>query len=166
MPSTTYKPPSWGFVILLIVIGVAGTIGSWRSIQANLNTSDWPQIDGQMMDVSFEESQRIQHGTFVYESRIIPTYTYTIDGNTYQNERISMSGKGLMRSGEAKSLIEEKNWYAGYSIDVYVNPNDPSESVLLKDKEGVSKNQWISIFFFGFLLFSGIIILVRDKLIP
>ena len=82
-------------------------------------------------------------------------YKYEIDGEAYNSERVSFLSKYI--SKERKNDIENK-YAEGKTIDIFYNPDIPSESVLITGVNEYNENPYSLL---GIILFCiGIFILI------
>lgn len=119
-------------------------------ILADLGTSDWEPTNGVIIDSGVSESTGGEGGTTYC---LWVNYDYTYDNNTYSGDVVSFSKDNSCSSwaGEA-----DEDYPAGQEITVYVNPDNPYESVLETGFSGV--DFWVCCIFPFPLI--GIILLV------
>ncbi|MEM7018366.1 MAG: DUF3592 domain-containing protein [Pseudomonadota bacterium] len=96
-----------------------------------VSPSDWQVVDMQLLEVRLAEYSGEDSDT--YEA--IARYRYTLNGKTYENDRVWFGGGsdniGSFQEDTYELLYEyyaEEEPYPGL-----VNPNDPNQSVLIKD---------------------------------
>lgn len=142
---------------MLFVVGLIGSIYTYGYISPQLETNDWHFVEGTMQTMTLQEYDRITHDVKHFYTRLSVFYTYQYEGKKYQSNRISIGGIGELKTYEVERLIIKKQWKEGTRLNVYINRNEPSESVLVKKSSGVSKDKWIFLGFFLILLIGATI---------
>ncbi len=106
--------------ILFLVVGVPGVFEMWRTLKSARSESSWGHIPG-----------------VVLESRIVNTsegylpsirYEYNFEGDRHENTMF----KSMVSTSNSRSPSERVigRYPVGAKVTVYVNPNNPSDSVL------------------------------------
>jgi hypothetical protein len=142
---------------MLLVVGLIGSIFTYRYISPQLETENWHFVEGTMKTMTLREYDRVTHDVKRFYTRLGVFYTYEYEGRYYQSNRISIGGIGELRTYEVERLIVKKQWKEGTRLSVYINEDNPSESVLIKKSSGVSKDKWIILGFFLILLIGATI---------
>ena len=135
-----------------LILGAVAVLwfGANRSLNAQASET-WPTVSGTVTSTSsFVRPGRL---------RVILSYSYTVDGQTYENDRVSFSPKpadqsdffGLLENMSLFLSAAQKN--EGSSITVYYQPDDPENSVLVPSG---------AIFFFIYL-FGAILMLLSCR---
>ncbi|MEL6526937.1 MAG: DUF3592 domain-containing protein, partial [Chloroflexota bacterium] len=91
----------------------------WETVAGTIVTSD-------VLDVSDTSGTR-------FTGQVV--YSYTFEGETYENDAINLLGNLLVRN-EADAAQMVVPYPVGAMVDVYVNPDNPSESVLDRSLSG------------------------------
>jgi hypothetical protein len=110
--------------------------GLWQRLR-ELAPRKWPQIDGTIVNSTIKK-QMVQAGGYQY----IPVieYEYSHDDKTYSS---SKRRAGNYASGASEDTEEISSRYPiGSKVKVFVDPNDPMNSVL---EFGTTPLSWISI---------------------
>ncbi|MCP1338315.1 DUF3592 domain-containing protein [Idiomarina sp. M1R2S28] len=121
-----------------------------------LKTNDWPNVTGFIISSS---EKRINHDKERYILEV--SYKYTVEGETYESDKVANFNAMLTRSEKDKLLERYK---AGEKVRVYFDPKKHSTAYLLKGLDEV-----VFILFaasLGLMLFSGLnlVRLIRSKL--
>ena len=128
----------WGFTILWCAASLFATVILGSLAMSDLDTNDWTPVDGVVTNSSVSS----QEGGSVYCLSV--KYEYTIDGTTYQGDKVSYSSDGTCDSSSKNS---DEDYPEGKEITVYVNPSDHSEAVLEAGLSGVDFfTFWICLF--------------------
>ena len=137
----------WCGVSFLAVFFLGGPV------LADLGTSDWEPTNGVIIDSGVSESTGGEGDTTYC---LWVNYDYTYDNNTYNGDVVSFS-----KDNSCSSWAEEadEDYPAGQEITVYVNPDNPYESVLETGFSGV--DFWVCCIFpfplIGILLLVGML---------
>jgi hypothetical protein len=131
------------WVITLVVCTVSVFVTGWivGAIAADLETGDWTPVAGVITESGVDISQS-DEGSSTYCLWV--EYDYTIENRTYGGSTLSHSRDGSCSSLDANA---DDEYPPGKNVTVYVNPDNPDESVLLPGWSG------IDIFMFCFFIF-------------
>lgn len=119
----------WGkWIVGGIVVGVGFLM--WRAYLDRQASPQWPSVMGRILDSRVVAQNESNDGaSFTREWRIDLNYRYTVNGHTYQNNRIRAL---LPRFGsEAEALSIQRRFPAGAEVPVYHDPAKPQSSVLI-----------------------------------
>jgi len=115
--------------LFALIVGAAAVL--WIGVSRSLNaqaSETWPTVSGTVTSTS----SIIVPGKLFIEL----TYSYTVDGQTYENDRVSFSPKPSAQSSfdlfTYRSLFlsaAQKN--EGSSITIYYQPDNPANSTLV-----------------------------------
>jgi len=96
-----------------------------RKAQASL---DWDRVPGQVLHSRIEKL--FDHVESEQVSRVHISYSYSINEQTYKSDRFRLqrSDANVRSFLDAKSFNEK--FAAGRTVEVFVNPLDPTDSVL------------------------------------
>ena len=108
--------------------------GLW-AINKGMQSEDWEKGTATVLMSDIEKSetkskdpQGFTRTSTSYSVRV--TYAYTVEGNNYEGNTV---GFGTVSHNERSDAQEElKSYPKGKSIDVYYDPENPSDSVLKK----------------------------------
>lgn len=116
------------WIIGAVVAGLAFLM--WRGYQDRKASPQWPTATGLIVDSRVVAQNETNDGaTFTREWRIDVNYTYSVNGQTYKNNRIRAM---LPRfSTEAEALSIQQKFPAGAQVPVFYDPAKPQSSVLI-----------------------------------
>jgi hypothetical protein len=120
----------WGFTIIWCAGSLFATVIIGSLVMSDLDTNDWTPVDGVVTNSSV--SSHRSEGSMVYCLNV--DYEYTIDGTTYQGDKISYSSDASCNSWSENS---DEDYPEGKEITVYVNPSNHREAVLDTGLSGV-----------------------------
>ena len=144
----------WSFILFLIVGGLAASYFGWRSLSRSLASTDWPSVDGKIIESGVEEERTRHSGSAkknaplnqkTYRPKI--TYSYKVDEQEYTGSRIAYGDHGFIGKSkkitingvtyrnsnfEAKAAVQKiaKHYHNGKKISVFYMPDNPSECLL------------------------------------
>ena len=86
-------------------------------------------------------------------------YHYTIKGKTFQSEQVSHEKQNIWRAGAniwGEPITENEKWWSalkvGYELSAYINPNNPEDSVLIKNLSNSRRSHHLAILLGGILI--------------
>lgn len=144
----------WSFILFLIVGGLAASFFGWRSVIRSLASSDWPSVDGKIIDSRVEEEKNKRTGsrtnkTPLNQKRYQPKvdYSYSVNDKSFKGTRISYSDHGYLgkskeitimgvtrysSNADAKAGAQKivQKYPKGKKVTVYYMPDNPSKSLL------------------------------------
>jgi len=98
-------------------------LGLFR-MQVTAASNNWPTIPGHVIKAGIAKTPGRYGST--YAPKVI--YQYTVDGRSFQNDQLKIKGIEYSSIQEAQEHLAQ---YGGPPpIEVYVNPDDPSQSFL------------------------------------
>ena len=111
--------------LIFIGIGLFLFIRGLALYRRAKESSHWLYVKGQ---VAATELDRKSDGEGGWEYYPMITYTYSIDGQQYESQRIIFGGP----VGTSKFLAEEElsRYWPGKKVNVYYDPEDPAQTVL------------------------------------
>lgn len=116
---------------LLIAFFVFFGVLAWRAWQIRQASPDWPSVQGEMLSsrVFAHNQTGGEQGVSTHEWYTEVHYRYTVQGQTYEGNRLKAFG----RHHFSKELAEAElaPFPVGQPVRVYYNPAKPSESVLI-----------------------------------
>lgn len=121
----------WFFTIIWCSASFIATVVIGSSIIADIGTSNWEPVDGVIKSSGVSSSTDGEGGT-TYCLHV--SYQYTVDGKTYDGDRVSYSTENSCNSWSENA---DDDYPEGKEITVYYDPNNPSESVLQPGLSGV-----------------------------
>jgi hypothetical protein len=144
----------WSFILFLIVGGLAASFYGWRNVSRSLASTDWPSVDGKIIDSRVEEEKVKRTGsgtnkTPLNQKRYQPKvdYTYSVNDKIFKGTRISYSDHGYLgkskkitimgvtrysSNADAKAGAQKiaQKYPKGKKVTVYYMPDNPAESLL------------------------------------
>jgi hypothetical protein len=144
----------WSFILFLIVGGLAASFYGWRNVSRSLASTDWPSVDGKIIDSRVEEEKVKRTGsgsnkTPLNQKRYQPKvdYTYSVNDKSFKGTRISYSDHGYLgkskkitimgvtryssnADAKAGALKIAQKYPKGKKVTVYYMPDNPAESLL------------------------------------
>lgn len=102
----------------------------WRGLQDRRASTQWPTALGLITDSRVAPVNEANDGHSVMrEWRVDVSYTYTVNGQVYKNNRI----RALLPrfSTEADALAVQQRFPVGAQVPVYHDPARPKSSVLI-----------------------------------
>jgi hypothetical protein len=127
------------FLSIFVFVGLAILgFGLWTILDAT-SASDWPVVKGKVLRSEFV-IEREDANNFVTTPNVV--YSYRVGKNSYESDVLA---KGI---GSSYSPGESRRWVNDYSvgktIDVFVDPDEPTEAVL---KPGIPLEAWFLVAF-------------------
>lgn len=118
------------FVGVFVGVGIYLILRSRTGTQKSRKSMNWPSVTGKVLETRLIESTNIDSdgdSSTIYRPYI--RYEYEVDDVTYTNDKIDL-GMVVSTSGTKKAQEILSRFSLGSSVLVYVNPNDPADSVL------------------------------------
>ena len=140
----------------LMVLGLFFIALSGYFVVIAISSLSWDQVQGKIINTRTPTSI-INAGSPTQRSivyRVEVTYKYEVNGKPYKNSRFSTgTGDTIKRNfstkTKARDWIKNSDYSTGKKVTVYVNPDDPENTVL---SAGINIGT-IAPFFIGFLFF-------------
>lgn len=148
--------PKKTFPILFLFAGsIILIIGSSKLWDAH-KSSTWESTPG-IITSSKIEDELTSDSTVVFHARI--NYAYEVNGKKYDGTRISF---GDFSSSSSERPFEITQRYSlGKKVDVYFNPENPKDSLLLP---GIQPQTYFTTYFaLVFLLFGALILFAQSR---
>jgi hypothetical protein len=133
----------------MIIVGLLITTYCNRGIFKAKASVSWPSTKGEIISSEVERSlfQLGRRSTNKYRFYIFKArYQYEVDGEVYNSERVSFLSKYISKG--INSVIKD-NYAEGKTIEVFYNPEAPSEATLIK---GVNKYNKSPFYYFGIII--------------
>ena len=138
-----------GFVAVILSAVAALLIGiGWVNHRRAQAAQAWPASQGQVLAAVVGVQSGDDGPT--YFPRI--TYTYSVNGQAYQNDRLVIGGGISGSRGPAEQIVAR--YPAGSQVPVYYNPANPQEAVL--ERRSGSTRFLVGLGAFLFLLGCGL----------
>jgi hypothetical protein len=120
--------------ILVSVIGVSTMTGA----HYGSDNSDWKPIDATVMQTGVDDDHCNNLGSLLGDrcrySGNFPSvsFTWEIEGETYYSSDFMTYPPNLSTYGQAERWMQDRGMVPGGNITGFVNPDDPSEAVLVR----------------------------------
>jgi len=120
---------AWFLLIALLLVGGGG----YRLYTDNQAVRTYDEVNATVEDSWVDTEVRIDEDGD-RERTYYPSvrYTYTYEGTTYNSTSLR-PGPGRFGTGQGKAQDIVSNHQPGDTVTAYVDPDDPSESFLIKD---------------------------------
>ncbi len=122
------------FPALFVVIGLAVLVFAVKGYIKSEGSRTWPMVKGRVLS-SEVQSKSDSDGT-TYGPDVV--YEYTAAGAQHKGSRVHLMDGSSSDIGYAQKLVHR--FPAGAEVEVYVNPADPYESVLVP---GPGLGSWV-----------------------
>jgi hypothetical protein len=159
-PSSPYRL-ILGLAIFSLVSGSALLMFGLIFLKDAYASQSWPIAQGTVNRVNINRDRATDSSTPTYDYTYTVVYGYEVDGNRYQGDRYSL-GDGSTASRTYRERQEaiaaaEDHYSIGQPIDVYYDPNSPTEAVL---KPGANIGTFVPAIFGTVLGASGVGLLI------
>jgi len=142
------RPPTWGdyYALLLILLcfalmGPALILYALYADHRDRPTLQWPRVSGKL--VQCEQYHRgIDQSHTSY--RVDVTYFYAVNGREYIGHRIAPWSAGLESKSRTRSSAFAIDHPVGSPVDVYYDPRQPGDAVLLPGPDVESNRKFIN----------------------
>lgn len=115
------------FGVLLIVGGLIGVVFGLNYLADANRSKTWQATEGVTVSAGVIGHAKNSGSSGSYSVDV--RYTYQVDGQTYQSDRIAFNGARQYNS-KSKAQTAIADYSAGNVVTVYYNPDDPAISVL------------------------------------
>ena len=122
-------------IITVLLLGAVSAGGYFLFQQYDRNVSAlaaasmaWPQVSGLVTGSDLEYRRRKTGSSKATDIRVKVSYEYVVDDQLYENDVVRFDQQ--MLSSERKEMLVG-SYPAGKRVDVYYNPDDPGQSVLV-----------------------------------
>lgn len=133
-------------IVPFIITGIALFLWGWRGQHNASKSQSWPGTMGRIVSANVEQS-RGSEGTTFYPQII---FEYDVQGQRLQSNKINFGAHasyGMISVAQNKIL----QYPAGRLVQVFYNPENPTEAVLERSANGASKVLMIAGMFTIFL---------------
>lgn len=125
--------------LIFAAVGVGVLIWGVMTVGNAYASESWPTTTGEIVE-SRVDRRRSSGGSnrsssTTYHAEI--GYTYTVDGTTYDGDRVNFGEYGSSNSSHARSVV--RRYPVGQSVEVRYDPADPATSCL---EAGMSLSTW------------------------
>ncbi len=149
--------------LFFLFVGIFNLVLAVYYIRISMLTKSWKKVQGQyqLFRLDTVTIQRCRLGGIDVRYRPYCMYSYRLDDISYSSDRLAIVKKDYelisATGNDLKSII--KRDIATKTIDLFVNPDDYSESILVRE---ISKWKLLRVYFIGLLgLLETVFISVR-----
>ena len=141
------------FPWFIVLVGVGAIYLGFISVQKAMQSTDWPSVKGKVVESGIRTekgpSSSKTGSRDSYHANVI--YEYDVIGKVYTGRKVGFGEYG--REDEVHATKISEKYPEGEAVDVYYDPDQPSDSVLEPGSHGLP---WFYIALgFPFLLFGG-----------
>lgn len=153
------NPPAVLAAFLIVGLLAAGGVG-YLIYDIEQAASGYEKAEGTVLGTHVEEYP----GTETGQDLPVVEYRYTYEGKTYENDNVfagpsDQPDNSIRGDGPSAEEVVDR-FETGETVTVYVNPDDPRESYLIK--RGPSNGLYFMMAFFGLFAVGGGYGLVRN----
>src|SRR5262249_16702627 len=117
-----------GFIIIWLLISAFGLCRIPRSLRAAKDSVHWPRVPGNLLKCELFEKRGGDRRTWYY---LEVRYSYQVEGEVFESTKVSFSYSPQWSTCRAYYVGLQYFLTKTSELTVYVNPNNPRESVLL-----------------------------------
>lgn len=101
-----------------------------RNMSAVANASmTWPQVSGLVTHSDLEYRRRESASAKQTDYRVAVSYEYVVDDQVYRNDVVRFDQQ-MLSNARKETLVS--SYPVGKRVDVFYNPEDPGQSVLVR----------------------------------
>ena len=136
--------------IIILILSIIPVSWAHEFIYLGFTSTGWERVEGKIEEVKAYTPSTGKGGDYRVSSR----YTYAFNGVDYTSDKVTVDGpfKTPFKSTQKEKV---KEFQEGHTVTVYVNPENPSSSVLIA---GMTPNGYVPIMFTAFLFTCGALI--------
>jgi hypothetical protein len=140
-----------GYLIIILVGLILIGAGAYkRSIYKR--TDSWIRGEACLLDVRIaEELIPARYGNLRYSYPRV-TYSYSVGGNEYRNSKVSVEFMNTCVHEDYAPLELWFGWSKDQRVPLFYNPENPSESVLIKEPTANRRSHYMALFAAGTLI--------------
>lgn len=137
--------------MLLILLGIGILLFVIIQIWRYRRLMSWRIVEGRITQFNLESFKQPQVYILAEKVRPVVVYSYEVDGDSYSGSKITIEDSSLISNPESKMhpwpMLE-----SNLSQPVYIDPEDPNNSVLLRKMLPYRANHYAAIAVTGVLL--------------
>jgi hypothetical protein len=120
----------WPFGVLLLLGAFLVFTGVRQRTQAQAS-SGWPSVQGKALSAEVKTESHTDTRTHQRRTSFRPAvaYEYQVNGVSYRGSRVAFADFSNLGSSDAQRILSQV--VQGDSVQVFYNPQDPTETVLL-----------------------------------
>lgn len=137
--------------MVLVAIGIALIIWAFARTSKYRTAKNWDRVEGIIVEARVEQVK--VPAVYVYLDYLIPQvrYRYFVGDSGINGEAVSFERRNVMvEAGSSDRYWSE--WVAGRTVDVFVNPEEPTDAVLIPDLRPQRKSHYYALVLAGILL--------------
>lgn len=146
-----YNPLSWIAIIALIAGLIILGWALWRNHRIN-SARSWPRTNAVIINAVAEITNGPKHAPYIDPSTIVPrqnektkfkpivSYRYIVNGREYTSTGVVFHGKDDYDSLTTSMMMT--NLRPGATVQIFFNPNNPSESYLFNGESSSTGIWW------------------------
>jgi hypothetical protein len=133
-------------MVIALALVAAGVWAIWRGMKRRRlgqQVAGWQAVQGKVLSHDIAESVSTDSDgdrEWHYEPRLV--YEYEAAGTVRQSQRVAVDAPSFGSRKKAQEWLDSRP--VGSAVNVFVNPDDPGDSVL---ETAVSGNWWVAGFF-------------------
>jgi len=147
--------------IVIMTVGFILTIVQFYFYAKSIKTNDWIVAKGQIVSSKLETLKDMSGDTFEDSYRPSISYKYEISGSLFKSDKI-FYGDRVYTNYKHRSKKLLKKFPENKEVNIFVNPLDNSESVLIK---GIRARNLINIFICVAVFAAGLFIYQNQVII-
>ena len=137
---------------ILLLIGLALILWCALKTRVYLRARKWHKTQGVLLNVSegeFKEFNELSPPTFFKYPKA--KYEYTVVDQAHLNDKVTFEIRNYFKYENAGDEFWN-NWKEGETIDIFYNPSNPTESVIIPYMSKKRRSHYLALFFSGLLL--------------
>lgn len=115
---------------IVLVVGIGFLAWSGYTYSKASASSGWPSTQGEVVVSMVDKTTQTTNSNVKWIYQPILKYDYEIDGVAYSGDRIRFTSFSISHKKEHKAKREISAYPVGKSVQVFYNPQNPSDSVL------------------------------------
>lgn len=145
------RRPMKGSTVFLVFLGLAVvamgglfTALMWGSYQRAVDQRSWPQVEAIVLSSKVGEFQHDEFSPREYRMEIL--YGYEWKGEAMTGERLAVRGSAASKD-RVRIAGQVKEFPAGAKVPLFVNPKDPTYTLLKPDSKAAGYSIWFPMLF-------------------
>jgi len=145
-------------MLILLLLGTLLILWGALKLRMYLNAKKWDKTHGILIEVSEGEFKELN----LYSTPTVFTYPkakykYSVGNEEYFNNAVTFEKRNCFKYKDGNNEFWN-NWKEGENIDVFYNPSNPAESILIPYMSKNRRSHYLAIIISGLLLITvGII---------
>lgn len=130
--------------LCVTAIGGLFTVLMWNSYARAVDQRSWPQVEAVVLSSEVEEWKHDEFSPKEYRFNVL--YGYEWDGVAMTGERVTARGNPSYNKRQKPGRMHEQ-WLVGTKTTIYLNPQDPSFTILKPDSKAAGYSIWFPLLF-------------------